>query len=168
MSQSIWKWGNTAHITKMSIEGTIALASLAAAITAILVTTNVIAVPESLAFVSTIVNPIGIAVLFVAAVYFAAKAISSYQQMSVAKGEKGDRGEQGQKGEQGLRGDKGDKGDPGLKGEKGDKGDKGDPGPKGEKGEVSEEALKTQLTSVLENPDVVRVLKEKVSEIAQI
>ncbi|MFP3035448.1 MAG: hypothetical protein ACEY3A_00070 [Wolbachia sp.] len=57
MNTSIWKWGNTAHITKMGIEGTVALASLAAAITTVLIATNIVAVPESLAFISTIVNP---------------------------------------------------------------------------------------------------------------
>lgn len=99
MNTSIWKWRNTAHITKMGIEGTAALASLAAAITTVLIATNIVAVPESLAFISTIINPIGIAALFVAAVYFAAKAISSYQQMCVTKGEKGDPGPKGEKGE---------------------------------------------------------------------
>ncbi|MEY2392940.1 hypothetical protein [Wolbachia endosymbiont of Tettigetta isshikii] len=81
MNTSIWKWGNTAHITKMGIEGTVALASLAAAITTVLIATNIVAVPESLAFISTIVNPIGIAALFIAAIYFTILAISSYQQM---------------------------------------------------------------------------------------
>lgn len=81
MNTSIWKWGNTVHITKMGIEGTVALASLAAAITAVLIATNIVAVPESLALISTIVNPIGIAALFIAAIYFTILAISSYQQM---------------------------------------------------------------------------------------
>ncbi|MCM1001204.1 MAG: hypothetical protein KTV72_02615 [Wolbachia endosymbiont of Melophagus ovinus] len=81
MNTSIWKWRNTAHITKMGIEGTVALASLAAAITTVLIATNIVAVPESLAFISTIVNPIGIAALFIAATYFTILAISSYQQM---------------------------------------------------------------------------------------
>jgi hypothetical protein len=65
----------------MSIEGTVALASLAAAITTVLIATNIVAVPESLAFISTIVNPIGIAVLFIAAIYFATLAYCSYKQM---------------------------------------------------------------------------------------
>lgn len=82
---SIWKWKNTAHITKMSIEGTVALASLAGAITTILIATKVIAGPASLALVA---SPAGIAVLFIAAVYFAAAAYASYQQMN-AIGEKG-------------------------------------------------------------------------------
>ncbi|MDG7053677.1 MAG: hypothetical protein LKM45_07525 [Wolbachia endosymbiont of Alcedoecus sp.] len=81
MNTSIWKWRNTAHITKMVIEGTAALASLAAAITTVLVATNIVAVPKSLAFISTIVNPIGITALFIAAIYFTILAISSYQQM---------------------------------------------------------------------------------------
>ncbi|MCM1002255.1 DUF4795 domain-containing protein [Wolbachia pipientis] len=81
MNTSIWKWRNTAHITKMGIEGTVALASLAAAITTVLIATNIVAVPESLAFISTIVNPIGITALFIAAIYFTILAISSYQQM---------------------------------------------------------------------------------------
>ncbi|WP_353282716.1 hypothetical protein [Wolbachia endosymbiont (group A) of Pogonocherus hispidulus] len=72
------KWENTAHITKMGIEGTVALASLAAAITTILIATKVIAGPTSLALIA---SPAGIAVLFIAAVYFAAQAYSSYQQM---------------------------------------------------------------------------------------
>ncbi|MGL9779588.1 MAG: hypothetical protein ACR5K5_05080, partial [Wolbachia sp.] len=75
---SILKWKNTAHITKMSIEGTVALASLAGAITAILIATKVIAGPASLALIA---SPAGIAVLFVAAMYFAAAAYVSYQQM---------------------------------------------------------------------------------------
>ncbi|MDG7053311.1 MAG: hypothetical protein LKM45_05550, partial [Wolbachia endosymbiont of Alcedoecus sp.] len=54
----------------MGIEGTVALASLAAAITTVLIATNIVAVPESLAFISTIVNPIGITALFIAATYF--------------------------------------------------------------------------------------------------
>jgi|GEM_PF-6372837 len=81
MNTSIWKWGNTVHITKMGIEGTVALASLAAAITTVLIATNIVAVPESLALISTVVNPIGIAALFIAAIYFTILAISSYQQM---------------------------------------------------------------------------------------
>ncbi|BAP00015.1 hypothetical protein [Wolbachia endosymbiont of Cimex lectularius] len=81
MNTNIWKWGNTLHITKMGIEGTVALASLAAAITTVLIATNIVAVPESLALISTIVNPIGIAALFIAAIYFTILAISSYQQM---------------------------------------------------------------------------------------
>ncbi|GFY65385.1 uncharacterized protein TNIN_38871 [Trichonephila inaurata madagascariensis] len=75
---SILKWENTAHITKMGIEGTVALASLAGAITAILIATKVIAGPASLALIA---SPAGIAVLFIAAVYFAALAYASYQQM---------------------------------------------------------------------------------------
>lgn len=81
MNTSIWKWGNAVHITKMGIEGTVALASLAAAITTVLIATNIVAVPESLALISTVVNPIGIAALFIAAIYFTILAISSYQQM---------------------------------------------------------------------------------------
>ncbi|WP_265016679.1 hypothetical protein [Wolbachia endosymbiont (group A) of Andrena dorsata] len=77
-NKSILKWENTAHITKMSIEGLVALASLAGAITAILIATKVIAGPASLALVA---SPAGIAVLFIAAVYFAAAAYASYQQM---------------------------------------------------------------------------------------
>ncbi|WP_353273097.1 hypothetical protein [Wolbachia endosymbiont (group A) of Portevinia maculata] len=77
-NKSILKWENTAHITKMSIEGLVALASLAGAITAILIATKVIAEPASLALVA---SPAGIAVLFIAAVYFAAAAYASYQQM---------------------------------------------------------------------------------------
>lgn len=77
-NKSILKWENTAHITKMSIEGLVALASLAEAITAILIATKVIAGPASLALVA---SPAGIAVLFIAAVYFAAAAYASYQQM---------------------------------------------------------------------------------------
>jgi uncharacterized membrane protein len=65
----------------MGIEGTVALASLAAAITTVLIATNIVAVPESLALISTVVNPIGIAALFIAAIYFTILAISSYQQM---------------------------------------------------------------------------------------
>ncbi|MDX5526823.1 MAG: hypothetical protein O7167_02950 [Wolbachia endosymbiont of Andrena nigroaenea] len=77
-NKSILKWENTAHITKMSIEGLVALASLAGAITTILIATKVIAGPASLALVA---SPAGIAVLFIAAVYFAAAAYASYQQM---------------------------------------------------------------------------------------
>lgn len=83
--QTIWKWRNTAHITKMSIEGLVAVASLAGAITAILIATKVIA------------GPAGIAVLFIAAIYSAAAAYVSYQQMN-AIGEKGPEGKQGPQG----------------------------------------------------------------------
>ncbi len=99
--QNIWKWENTAHITKMGIEGTVALASLAAAITTILIATKVIAGPASLALIA---SPAGIAVLFIAAVYFAAQAYSSYQQMN-AIGEKGPEGKQGPQGERGEKGE---------------------------------------------------------------
>ncbi|MDR2831937.1 MAG: hypothetical protein LBV62_03420, partial [Rickettsiales bacterium] len=78
---SILKWGNAVHITKMSIEGIVAVASLAAAITTMLIATNVIAGPASLALVSAITNPAGIAVLFIAATYFAAQAYCSWKQM---------------------------------------------------------------------------------------
>lgn len=78
MTASIWKLKTTAPITKMSIESTVATASLAAAITTLLIATKVIAGPASLALIA---SPVGIAVLFIAAVYFAALAISSYQQM---------------------------------------------------------------------------------------
>lgn len=90
--QSIWKWENTAHITKMSIEGLVAVASLAGAITAILIATKVIAGPASLALVA---SPAGIAVLFIAAVYFAAAAYASYQQMNAMEGAKGKDGANG-------------------------------------------------------------------------
>ncbi|MDE5060851.1 MULTISPECIES: hypothetical protein [Wolbachia] len=89
--QTIWKWENTAHITKMSIEGLVAVASLAGAITAILIATKVIAGPASLALVA---SPAGIAVLFIAAIYSAAAAYVSYQQMN-AIGEKGPVGDKG-------------------------------------------------------------------------
>ncbi|MDR3131557.1 MAG: hypothetical protein LBU02_00430 [Rickettsiales bacterium] len=75
---SIWAWKNTAHITKMGIEGTVAVASLATAITTIFIATGAIAGP---AFLASVANPVGIAALFVAAVYFTAAAYSSYQQM---------------------------------------------------------------------------------------
>ncbi|WP_264375157.1 MULTISPECIES: hypothetical protein [unclassified Wolbachia] len=78
MTASIRKLKNTAHITKMSIESTVATASLAAAITTLLIATKVIAGPASLALIA---SPAGIAVLFIAAVYFAAAAYASYQQM---------------------------------------------------------------------------------------
>ncbi|MCA4774254.1 hypothetical protein IHO13_03300, partial [Wolbachia endosymbiont of Mansonella perstans] len=73
--------GNTLPIIKMSVEGTVALASLAAAITMVLIATNIVALPESLVFISTIVNPIGIAALFIVAMYFATLAYCSYKQM---------------------------------------------------------------------------------------
>lgn len=69
MTTNIWKLKNIAPITKMGIEGTVATASLAAAITTVLIATKVIA------------GPAGIAALFIAAVYFAAAAYASYQQM---------------------------------------------------------------------------------------
>lgn len=62
----------------MSIEGTVATASLAAAITTVLIATKVIAGP---AFLALVASSAGIAVLFIAAVYFAAAAYASYQQM---------------------------------------------------------------------------------------
>ncbi|QOD37896.1 hypothetical protein [Candidatus Wolbachia massiliensis] len=80
-TSSIWRGRNTVHIIKTGIEYTAALASLAAAITTVLIATNVIAVPESLALVSAIANPVGIAVLSIIAVYFLMQAISSHQQM---------------------------------------------------------------------------------------
>lgn len=75
---TIWKLKNIAPITKMSIESTVATASLAAAITTLLIATKVIAGPASLALIA---SPAGIAVLFIAAVYFAAAAYASYQQV---------------------------------------------------------------------------------------
>ncbi|MBC6686017.1 hypothetical protein H9I48_01985 [Wolbachia pipientis] len=81
--QTIWKWGNTAHITKMSIEGLVAVASLAGAITAILIATKVIA------------GPAGIAVLFIAAIYSAAAAYVSYQQMNAMENTQGKDGAPG-------------------------------------------------------------------------
>ncbi|WCR58835.1 MAG: hypothetical protein PG978_000249 [Wolbachia endosymbiont of Ctenocephalides felis wCfeF] len=75
---SIWAWKNTAHITKVGIEGTVAVASLATAITTIFIATGAIAGP---AFLASVANPFGIVALFVAAVYFTAAAYSSYQQM---------------------------------------------------------------------------------------
>ncbi|MCV3769606.1 MAG: hypothetical protein K0T53_02715 [Wolbachia pipientis] len=75
---SIWKWENTAPVIKTSIESTVVVASLAAAITTILVATNAITGPT---FLVSAANPIGIATLFVITAYFTAKAISSYQQM---------------------------------------------------------------------------------------
>ncbi|WP_264719778.1 hypothetical protein [Wolbachia endosymbiont (group B) of Eucosma cana] len=78
MTTSIWKLKNIAPITKMGIEATFATASLAAAITTLLIATKVIAGPASLALIA---SPAGIAVLFITAVYFSALAISSYQQM---------------------------------------------------------------------------------------
>ncbi|NUX01221.1 hypothetical protein GO685_01635 [Wolbachia endosymbiont of Madathamugadia hiepei] len=75
---SIWACENAAHITKIGIEGTVTVASLTAAITTILVATGAIAGP---AFLASVANPVGIAALFVAAVYFTAAAYSSYQQM---------------------------------------------------------------------------------------
>lgn len=77
----------------MGIEGTVALASLAGAITAILIATKIIAGPASLALIA---SPAGIAVLFIAAVYFAAAAYTSYQQMNATKGEKGEKGDKGE------------------------------------------------------------------------
>ncbi|UVW84085.1 collagen-like protein [Wolbachia endosymbiont of Aedes albopictus] len=102
--QTIWKWENTAHITKIGIEGTVALASLAGAITAILIATKVIAGPASLALVA---SPAGIAVLFIAAIYSAAAAYVSYQQMN-AIGEKGPQGDKGPVGDKGPQGEKGE------------------------------------------------------------
>ncbi|WP_265041856.1 hypothetical protein [Wolbachia endosymbiont (group B) of Melanostoma mellinum] len=78
MTTNIWKLKNIAPITKMGIEGTVATASLAAAITTVLIATKVIAGPASLALIA---SPAGIAALFIAAVYFAAAAYASYQQM---------------------------------------------------------------------------------------
>ncbi|WP_246228182.1 hypothetical protein [Wolbachia endosymbiont of Litomosoides brasiliensis] len=75
---NIWKKENIAPITKMSIEGTVAFASLAAAMTTILVATSVVVGP---AFLMSVTSPVGIAVLFIVAVYFAVQAYSSYQQM---------------------------------------------------------------------------------------
>ncbi|WP_341813381.1 hypothetical protein [Wolbachia endosymbiont (group B) of Germaria angustata] len=75
---TIWKLKNIAPITKMSIESTVATASLAAAITTVLIATKVIAGPASLALIA---SPAAIAVLFIAAIYFAAAACASYQQM---------------------------------------------------------------------------------------
>ncbi|WP_264730312.1 hypothetical protein [Wolbachia endosymbiont (group B) of Episyrphus balteatus] len=63
---------------KMGIDCLVAAASLAGAITAILIATKVIAGPASLALIA---SPAGIAALFIAAVYFAAAACASYQQM---------------------------------------------------------------------------------------
>lgn len=87
----------------MSIEGLVAFVSLAGAITTIFVATKVIPGPASLALVT---SPAGIAVLFIAAVYFAAAAYVSYQQVN-AIGEKGPQGGKGTVGDIGPQGDKG-------------------------------------------------------------
>ncbi|MGL9758785.1 MAG: hypothetical protein ACR5LA_08275 [Wolbachia sp.] len=92
--KSILKRENTAHIAKMGIEGIVAVASLAGAIAAILIATKVIAGPASL---SLIASPAGIAVLFIATVYFAAAACTSYQQMH-ANEKVGVKGKDGEKG----------------------------------------------------------------------
>ncbi|QKX02414.1 hypothetical protein [Wolbachia endosymbiont of Dirofilaria (Dirofilaria) immitis] len=89
---SIWKWENTASVAKTSIEGIVVVASLAAAITTILVTTNVIVGPE---FLASVANPIGIGVLLVLAIYFTVKAISSYQQIYAMEGVQGKAGRDG-------------------------------------------------------------------------
>ncbi|MGL9717589.1 MAG: hypothetical protein ACR5K9_02670 [Wolbachia sp.] len=89
---SIWKKENIASITKMGIEGTVAVASLAAAITTILVATSVVAGP---AFLASIANPVGIIALFVAATYFAAQAYSSYQQINAIGNANGAPGKDG-------------------------------------------------------------------------
>ncbi|WP_353270041.1 hypothetical protein [Wolbachia endosymbiont (group A) of Myopa testacea] len=99
-NKSILKWENTAHITKMSIEGLVALASLAGAITTILIATKVIAGPASLALVA---SAAGIAVLFIAAVYFASAAYASYQQMQKNE-EIGVNGTNGKDGKDGANG----------------------------------------------------------------
>ncbi|WP_375603827.1 hypothetical protein NOX90_05340 [Wolbachia endosymbiont of Anurida maritima] len=165
--QTIWKLENTAHITKMGIEGLVALASLAGAITTILIATKVIAGPASLALVT---SPAGIAVLFIAAIYFAALAYSSYQQMNAienAKGEKGDRGEQGlqgEKGEQGPQGEKGEQGPQGEKGEQGPQGEKGEQGPQGEKGEQGPQGEKGETLNLLhelQQPNVTQIFDAK-------
>ncbi|WP_395463262.1 collagen-like protein [Wolbachia endosymbiont of Cantharis cryptica] len=105
---SIWKWENTAHITKTTMQAGFAIASLAGAITAILIAANVIAGPASLALFA---NPAGIAALLVVAVYFAAQAWASYKQMNAVENAKG---EQGPKGEPGPEGEKGKDGTPGA------------------------------------------------------
>lgn len=85
---TIWKLKNIAPITKMSIESTVATASLATAITMILAITEVISpglIFSLLGFRSLEAAIIGtfatIAVLFIAAVYFSVAACASYQQM---------------------------------------------------------------------------------------
>ncbi len=83
---NIWKKEDIALITKMSIEGTVALASLAAAITTILIANSVIVGP---AFLMSVASPVGIAALFIAAIYFAVQAYSSYQQMYKSEEAKG-------------------------------------------------------------------------------
>ncbi len=89
---SVWKWKNTVSITKTSIEGVIVVTSLAAAITTVLVATNVIAGP---AFLASVSNPVGIATLFIVAAYFTVKAISSYQQIYAMEGVRGKAGRDG-------------------------------------------------------------------------
>ncbi|WP_143689334.1 hypothetical protein [Wolbachia endosymbiont of Nilaparvata lugens] len=87
MTTSIWKLKNIVPITKMGVEATFAIASLATAITII---RNLKGTPPPLVFL----GPSGpelaifiiclfaaIAVLFIAAIYFAAAACASYQQM---------------------------------------------------------------------------------------
>ncbi|MGL9681990.1 MAG: hypothetical protein ACR5K2_03340 [Wolbachia sp.] len=63
------KIGNTVHITKMGIKSMVVLTSLAAAITTVLIATNIVAVSEVFRLISIIVNPTGIAALFIAAIY---------------------------------------------------------------------------------------------------
>ncbi|MGX9891958.1 hypothetical protein [Wolbachia endosymbiont of Protocalliphora sialia] len=87
MTTSIWKLKNIVPITKMGVEATFAIASLTTAITII---RDFKGTPPPLVFL----GPSGpefaifiiclfaaIAVLFIAAIYFAAAACASYQQM---------------------------------------------------------------------------------------
>ncbi|WP_025264086.1 hypothetical protein [Wolbachia endosymbiont of Onchocerca volvulus] len=89
---NVWKWKNTVSVTKTSIEGVIVVTSLAAAITTVLVATNVIAGP---AFLASVSNPVGIAALFIITAYFTVKTISSYQQMYAMEGVQGKAGKDG-------------------------------------------------------------------------
>jgi hypothetical protein len=96
--QSIWKWKNTAHISKAGLQASFAIAAIAIAATTIYAAAKGIALSSLLpAFLA---NPWVIAAIaFVAAMFLIATAISSYQQLYSMEEAKGQDGQPGQKGD---------------------------------------------------------------------
>jgi len=96
--QSIWKGKNTAHIAKVGLQASFAIAAIAIAATTIYAAAKGIALSSVLpAFLA---NPWVIATIaFVAAAYLIVTAISSYQQLFSIEEAQGKAGQPGSKGE---------------------------------------------------------------------
>ncbi|MCA4773901.1 hypothetical protein [Wolbachia endosymbiont of Mansonella perstans] len=94
---SIWKWENTAPITKMGIEVVVAAAAVTIAATTIYATAKGVALSST--FLAYLANPWAIAIIaFVAAAYLIATAVSSCQQLRSMGGVQGKAGKDGKDG----------------------------------------------------------------------